>query len=416
MRGHGEVLLSLPLTLLILSAVPAAGRKRWSDREGFQSMRLKFGKESVECPCRETKFCEPITRTNDVEIFGFAGATSNASSWDWEAITTVAWNANELMCLAHEHGARAIAAAPSGMPLTSNETVRTEWVQRTVSAVKSSFLDGITFDYESPMAWNSSEREYYVAIVRETTLAMHAALPGSQVSVCVAWSPDDIDGRAYDVAALAGASDLLYVMSYDTRSQIFDRCIASANSPASRASYGLQRYIDLGISPSKLILGTPWYGYDYPCLETPELLSESSYCTLRSVPFRSVNCSDAAGRERTYADMMNVIVSDPSASTVARDSSTQTPYFNYVVTNDTDGSRIAHQIWFDDAQSSAAKYDVALKLGVRGVGPFCFGDLAYDTALARKQASDMWNALATFKEKRMKNLLLSSNSTLNALI
>ena len=94
--------------------------------------------------------------------------------------------------------------------------------------------------------------------MRRTTDRLHEKSPGSQTSVCVAWSPDDIDGRAYDVVGLANASDLLYVMSYDTRSQIFDRCIASANSPASRARYGLQRYLDLGISPKKLILGTPY--------------------------------------------------------------------------------------------------------------------------------------------------------------
>ena len=41
-----------------------------------------------------------------------------------------------------------------------------------------------------------------------------------QVSVCAAWSPDDIDGRAYDYTGLADASDFLYIMFYDTRSQV----------------------------------------------------------------------------------------------------------------------------------------------------------------------------------------------------
>ena len=111
-----------------------------------------------------------------------------------------------------------------------------------------------------------SKPSFYTEIVRRTTDRLHEVSPGSQTSVCVAWSPDDIDGRAYDVVGLANASDLLYVMSYDTRSQIFDRCIASANSPASRARYGLQRYLDLGISPKKLILGTPYVFSLYPFL------------------------------------------------------------------------------------------------------------------------------------------------------
>ena len=40
----------------------------------------------------------------------------------------------------------------------------------------------------------------------------HQRVKNSQLSVCVAWSPDDIDGRAYNAVGLAEASDLLYVM------------------------------------------------------------------------------------------------------------------------------------------------------------------------------------------------------------
>ena len=73
-------------------------------------------------------------------------------------------------------------------------------------------MDGVTFDYESPIAFNAPERGYYTALVAETTTALHAAVHGSQVSVCAAWSPDDIDGRAYDYTGLAAGSDFLYMM------------------------------------------------------------------------------------------------------------------------------------------------------------------------------------------------------------
>jgi di-N-acetylchitobiase len=48
---------------------------------------------------------------------------------------------------------------------------------------------------------------------------------GYQTSVCAAWTPGTpwgVDNRAYDYKALADASDFLYVMQYDTRSQIYD--------------------------------------------------------------------------------------------------------------------------------------------------------------------------------------------------
>jgi di-N-acetylchitobiase len=49
---------------------------------------------------------------------------------------------------------------------------------------------------------------------------LHAALPGATVSVDVPWSPFDIDGRNYDWHGLAAAADLLFVMVYDTQSQV----------------------------------------------------------------------------------------------------------------------------------------------------------------------------------------------------
>ena len=137
-----------------------------------------------------------------------------------------------------------------------------------------------------------------------------------------------------------------------------------------------------------------WYGYDYPCQENLETITASSYCTIDLVPFRGVNCSDAAGRERTFADIQNVQSTDPTASEVRFDTSTDTPFFHYV---DSKTSKV-HQIWFDDANSSTLKYNVALDLGVRGVGPFTYSDLDYSNERALTQATAMWDALSSYKK------------------
>lgn len=75
-----------------------------------------------------------------------------------------------------------------------------------------------------------------------------------------------IDGRVYPYADIANSSDLLYVMDYDTQSQIFGACIAGANAPFAGMIRGIQRYLDIGVPPNKLVLGVPWYGYRYTCL------------------------------------------------------------------------------------------------------------------------------------------------------
>ena len=111
-----------------------------------------------------------------------------------------------------------------------------------------------------------------------------------QVTFDVAWSPNCTDGRCYDAVGLSRNTDFLVVMAYDERSQIYDSCIASANSAGSTTASGVQSYLDLGIKAEKLVLGLPWYGYNYPCINLT-----SDVCYIKPVPFRGASCSDAAG-------------------------------------------------------------------------------------------------------------------------
>ena len=124
-----------------------------------------------------------------------------------------------------------MAAPAVELSALANEANRSAWISRALAQVKRGFYDGIVFDYESPQEKGSAEASTYADLVSETREAFHAENPSYQISTCVAWSPDDIDGRAYPYVELAQGSDLLYVMDYDTRSQIFDQCLASANAP-----------------------------------------------------------------------------------------------------------------------------------------------------------------------------------------
>ena len=91
-------------------------------------------------------------------------------------------------------------------------------------------------------------------------------------------------------------------MAYDEQSQIFGTdCTARANSGLFDTAGGVLAFLKLGIDPDKLVLGLPWYGYFYKCIRTGS--SESDICFIEEVPFRGVNCSDAAGRQLTYLDI-----------------------------------------------------------------------------------------------------------------
>jgi len=112
-------------------------------------------------------------------------------------------------------------------------------------------------------------------------------------------------------------------MAYDEQSQIFgDECTARANSGLYDTSGGIMAFLNLGIDPNKLVLGLPWYGYDYNCTSTgPE-----QKCYIAKVPFRGVNCSDAAGRQLPYNQISDIVAK--YGSNWDQHSQSQFAYFN----------------------------------------------------------------------------------------
>ncbi len=69
-------------------------------------------------------------------------------------------------------------------------------------------------------------------------------------------------------------------MGYDIQSQMWDQpatnCTARSNSPVRDVAAGVRAYLRLGVDPDKLVLGVPWYGYSYQCLEL-----EGNACKIR---------------------------------------------------------------------------------------------------------------------------------------
>lgn len=61
---------------------------------------------------------------------------------------------------------------------------------------------------------------------------------GLQVTVDVPWSPYDIDGRSFDWKGLAAAADLLFIMLYDTQSQVWPKEAAVLSAMAGTAHPG----------------------------------------------------------------------------------------------------------------------------------------------------------------------------------
>jgi len=399
-----SLLLLTLLSLLTCSAAARSGRhvhrfrqqakkqRRLSDEwlERLERYRadddVNTASPTVNCPCDNPR---PVSSTDDSGIvLGFAELSSTGEAYNWTHINTVAWATPELVCRAHCHGARALVASPS-FDLTPDYHI-TEWVQNATIMVQQRHYDGIVFDYELPAT--HQEARIYVKIIQATRSAF--SKHQLQVITCVAWSPDGIDGRNYPAVALARASDYLYVMDYDTQSQIISgQCIASANAPFAGMIRGFERYLQLGINSKKMILGVPWYGYRYPCLAGTK--SDAQFCPIHQVPFRGVNCSDAAGVEVAYGTILGIYKNMTTTEIhqtggIKRDEYMDAAYMNHVTENGT-----VYQYWFDDNKSIRDKFTWARSARLGGVGPYIFDDL--DPIEFPEESKAMWSTFDAFQ-------------------
>ena len=176
-----------------------------------------------------------------------------------------------------EHGARLIAGADFGhvdqlRSLGVNAAARASWINQTDTCkcdtrVRALFLDGLTFDFGK----RASAGKYRGAVLHPDREGDHGcdARRGAFVRTsplpCVEPSPCCVARPRSCCCSLRQPNPALldrYVMGYDTRSQIFDECIASAKAALPVLRKGLQTYLDLGIPPHQLVMGVPWYGYN----------------------------------------------------------------------------------------------------------------------------------------------------------
>ena len=208
-----------------------------------------------------------------------------------------------------------------------------------VAAVSAKNLDGVNFDFEGE---GSADRQGLTSLITKVANALHAANPHWQVTMATYASAAADTAGFYDVAALAPALDGFFVMAYDMN----DR---HARAPPRPGRWGVQRHrgpagVHRGGAARKVILGVPYYGYDWPTTTGPgrprRPVGES--------PFSDAQI--AASGHPTYWDPV-----------------TQTAWTSYQV-----GTQW-HETFFDDPTSLALKAQLADSFHIAGLGIWALG-------------------------------------------
>jgi len=342
------------------------------------------------------------------EVFGFAPhwTFNRLESIDFETLTTLAYfgieakadgnldttgpgyetfmseKATELFKKAHRNGTRVVLTITQMdndniKAIMDDPSLQESIISQTVGMVKARGIDGVNIDFEYVGNPGEEYREKFSAFSKNLTDRTHKEIPGSRVTASV-YASAVRDPKMYNIKTLSEATDGIFMMAYDFA------VAGSANAIPTAPLYGYKEgkyWYDVSTAvdafltqmPSnKLILGVPWYGYNY-AVESPEIKTATTkgYYTYYKKGRRTYsNFVPLKSHAQTYALVkknVNAENTEISSYQEGFDEYGKVSWKAYL-----EGG-IWRMIFIDDVKSQAYKYDFAKEKNLAGVGMWALG-------------------------------------------
>jgi spore germination protein YaaH len=243
--------------------------------------------------------------------------------------------------------------------LLASATARTTLAKQAAAAVRDRGADGINLDFEPIAAGYGDE---FVALVRAVRRELNAVAPGYQLTFDTLGS---VGNQPIAEATAPGGADAVFIMGYDYRTA--GASVAGSISPLTGPAYDLTDTVKAytaKVSPSKLILGIPYYGRAW---STPT----------DALHARNISGAQYGGSaEPTYAQAAPIV----AANGRRWDAVEQAPWTAYRRQSCTETYGCVttwRQLYYDDAASLRLRYDLVNRSGLRGAGIWALG---YDDA------------------------------------
>lgn len=345
------------------------------------------------------------TKGVDRQVFGFAPHWTfhKLDNVDFNVLTTLAYfdaklsrdgniitqdngykkfhsdEATELFKKAHNLGTRVVLTVTQMNPrdveaFLKDTEAQDRAVDQIVQEVADRGIDGVNIDIEYFGSAGANYQPHFTGFVRKMAEEMHNRVPGSRVTVSLYASAVKTP-RIYNVGEIARVSDGIFMMAYDFAVTDSDQAMPTA--PLYGANTGDYWY-DIStavndflavMSSDKLILGLPWYGYEYP-VYSPAVKAQTQrgyYTTVRvktKKGWRYVKrfVAPPPSRARTQA-----LTADVVGETSGWDEKGQVGWKAYKE----NGSW--KMIFQEDEKSLGLKYDFAIEKNLGGVGMWALG-------------------------------------------
>lgn len=306
-----------------------------------------------------------------IAVFDFAassnGTITNPSGWPWtDVINTAHSNGTKIIMTITNFNANEIHQ------IITNNTIKNTLFNNIKATISTYALDGVNIDFEG---LNVSDRGTNInSFMAELTNFIHTELPGKEVSFdgpAVNWS-------GWNLETLSQSMDYIVIMAYDYNGSWSNNTGAVAPLTNPNGGISITRTLNNDYlvpktnTPEKLILAIPYYGQHW---KTSTGIAGSSVVSyVSSTRFRNTVTDSSVHGGNIW------------------DTNSQTPWYTWQ-------SGGWNQIWADNEESIAKKYDLAIAENLGGIGIWA---LNYDG-----ERPELWNVI----QSKFDSQLAVDNST-----
>ncbi len=298
-------------------------------------------------------------------------AYGNLQRDDQGYLTFISDKASDIFKKAHATNTRVVLTVTqmdnySIASLLDNPDAQANAISQIVTEVKNRGIDGVNVDFEYVGDPGDGYRTEFTNFVSNLTDKLHQQVPNSKVTVSV-YALSVRDPKLYNIASLAKHTDGIFMMAYDFAGVGADNAMPTAplyGYNQGKYPYDVSTAVNdfLKVMPSeKLILGVPYYGYNYLVYQ-PQVNSQTlPYWTWKGQPMT-----------QTYSiaqDDIQPTMDGVDAYTTGWDAVGDVGYKAYHDTyNDT-----WRMIFVEDTKSLGMKYDFAKNKNLAGIGIWALG-------------------------------------------
>ncbi len=311
-------------------------------------------------------------KLSTIAYFGVgAAANGNLETTNKDGSTTVGWagwTSSKMTAVieqAHANNARVVLTVQSfawnssgvnkQKALLGSSTARANLARQIAAAVRDRGADGVNLDVEPIVSTYADE---FTALVREVRAQLDAIAPGYQLTFDTLGY---IGNYPIEEATAPGGADAIVIMGYDYKGSSSGTAgsIAPIGGPVYDIADTLAAYSSR-VPASKVILGVPYYGRAWSTasdvLNAPTASAAKHGSSVAALYETALELAATNGRR--YDPVEGV-----AWTTYQKENCTKT--YGCVTS--------WRQLYYDDAQSLAAKYDLVNQYGVRGIGIWALG-------------------------------------------